>query len=139
MGSVSSARDGLKTRLQTISGLNCYDVLPEIIEVPAAIVRPGDPFVIFDATMGRGSDDLVFTVTICVARVDEVAAQDALDAYLAGSGASSVKAAIEGDGTLGGVAHFSRVLLATDYGPATVAGQTYLSVSFSVGVTVSGA
>lgn len=138
MASVSSIRDGLKTRLATISGLATYDVLPETFEVPAAVVRPGDPFVIFDQTMARGSDDIVFTVTIYVTRTDEIAAQDALDAYLAGSGSNSIKAAIEADATLGGAAHFARVVMATDYGPASVGGQVFMSVSFSVAVTASG-
>jgi hypothetical protein len=138
MGSVASIRDGLKTRVATISGLNVFDVLPQTFVTPAAVVRPGDPLIIFDQTMGRGSDDFVFTVTIYVSLVDETSAQDALDAYLAGSGSSSVKAAIEGDGTLGGAAHFSRVLMAGDYGQAVVNNVPYLSVSFSVGVTASG-
>ena len=38
---ISSIRDGLKTRLQTISGLRCYDVLPDGFAPPAALV-PGD-------------------------------------------------------------------------------------------------
>jgi hypothetical protein len=54
---------------------------------------------------------------------------------LASSGGSSVKAAIEGDPTLGGAAMSARVVSATDYGEYEVSqGTVYLGVTFNIEV-----
>jgi len=81
--------------------------VPDLVpDVPCLFVMPGD--LTYDKTMGRGCDELMLTVTLYVSRVDDIAAQLALDAYTAGSGPSSVKAAIEaargapGQAALGG-------------------------------------
>ena len=141
MASVAAIRDGLKVRLQTIAGLRVHEYHAPRIEPPAAIIIPGDPgrsntyAVKFDATMGRGSDDLVFTVLVIVSNVVERASQDKLDAYLDGSGASSVKAAIEGEGTLGGIVSFAVVSAIRQYGLVQYAGQTFLGAEFLIEVT----
>lgn len=134
MASVSAIRDGLSTALGAISGLRAYDTVPGQVSPPAAIVEPASPLIVFDSTMGRGSDELAFNVTVLVQYGTDRTSQDALDAYLAGSGASSVKAAIEADDTLGGIVSYARVASATDYGPMTFAGVDYLGVRFSVEV-----
>lgn len=138
MASVSALRDGLKTRLATISGLRAHDTFRAEISPPAAIVVPGDPVVSFDSTMARGSDDFNFVITLLVANVVDRVAQDKLDAYLAGSGALSVKAAIEGDVSLGGIASFARVVSARNYGPTQVGDQEFLGVDIVVEVCASG-
>lgn len=138
MASVSAIRDGLKTRLATISGLNAYDTVPGDIITPAAIVQPGNPLLLYDTTMGRGGDELRFTVTLLVSTVVDDVAQDSLDAYLAGSGSSSVKTAIEADGTLAGAAHYTVVTQVTSYGLLEWAEVTYLGAELLVEVVASG-
>jgi hypothetical protein len=135
MAGVSAIRDGLKTRLATIVGLNAYDTVPGTLTVPAAIVEPDEPVIVFDSTMGRGSDDLYFTVLVLVQIGTVRAAQDALDAYLAGSGTGSVKAAVEGDMSLGGVVSFARVARADGYATYKFNGVDYAGVRFRIEVT----
>lgn len=103
----SQVRDGLKTRLQTISGLRAYDLIPDTVVPPCAVVGQLD--FTFDIDNARGLDQAQVDVLVIVQRFSERAGQDKLDAYLAGSGASSIKAAIEGDRTLGGTVNTLRV------------------------------
>ena len=95
----SQVRDGLKTRLQTISGLRVYEVIPEPVTPPCAIVGQLD--FTFDIDNARGLDQANVDIYVIVQRFSERAGQDALDAYLAGTGSTSIKAAIEGDRTHG--------------------------------------
>lgn len=132
--SVSAIRDGLKTALETIGGLRAYDTEPGQVSVPAAVVIPGEPFVEYDLAMGDNADQLNFVVLVLVQRADDRTAQDALDGYLAGSGALSVKSAIEG--TLGGVVNDASVSTAVGYGPYSYANVEYLGVKFNVSVMV---
>ena len=67
-----------------------------------------------------------------VSRVDAELSQDSLDSYLDGSGSTSVKSAIEGDTTLGGVVSSARVVEASNYGGYTVNSIDFLGVEFSV-------
>jgi hypothetical protein len=52
--------------------------------------------------MARGIDTLPFVVRVTTGVVSDVGAQKKLDEYRAGSGARSIKQAIEADRTLGG-------------------------------------
>lgn len=129
MGSISSIRDGLQARLLTVSGLRAHDTIPDDISVPTAVV--GAPESIdFDTTYGRGADRYTIPIRVYASLASERAGQDKLDGYLAGSGATSIKAAIEGDVTLGGAAHTTRVTQAKDYGIYEIAGVQYLGVVF---------
>jgi hypothetical protein len=132
VASVSAIRDGLKTRLATVPGLRAHDVVPDVMNPPAAIVQLED--ISFDATMGRGSDRLTFTVTLFVSNAWNRTAQDNLDAYLAGEGASSIKAAIEADETLASVVSFAWVMGVRNYGDFEFAGQSYYGAEFVIEV-----
>lgn len=103
---VSSVRDGLKTRLQTITGLRAYDVIPDKVTPPCAIVGQLD--FTFDIDNARGLDQATCDVYVIVQRLDARSGQNKLDDYL-GSGSSSIKSAIEGDRTLGGTVNTLRV------------------------------
>ena len=134
MATFSSIRDGLKTRLATISGVTVYDTVPDFLDPPAIIIAPFNTLN-FDTTMARGADTYEIPVILYIQRVDAASAQDSLDAFLASSGGSSVKAAIEGDLTLGGAAMSARVVSATDYGEYEVSqGTSYLGVTFNIEV-----
>lgn len=143
MAAISALRDGLETRLATISGLRAHDTAPGQVNPPAAVISPGgdganEPAISFDSTMARGSDDYLFLVTLLVQFADDSSAQDKLDGYLQGSGALSVKAAIEGDPSLGGVAHFVHVREVREYGEIEYNGVRYLGAVFVVEVTADG-
>ena len=130
MASLAGLRTATQVRLQTISGLRCYDVLPDQIELPAATVLLKMP-VIYDASM-KGSSIWKLHVTVLVSRWDATRAQHQIDPYIDTTGASSVKAAIEGDRTLGGACDDVRVTSVTNYGPATYAGVTYLACEYEL-------
>jgi hypothetical protein len=131
MASLSSIRSGLSTRLATISGLSVYAYVPDSIEPPTAVVGVMSS-VDYDSTMSRGSDSYEIPLYLYVSRVDAELSQDSLDEFLAGSGSSSIKQAIEGDSTLGGVVSSARVVEASNYGVYTINSIDYLGVEFSV-------
>jgi hypothetical protein len=130
--SVEAVMTGLVARLSTISGLRVFDSPPDSLTVPAAIVGFPDPLV-YDSTMARGSDQATFPIHVLVGAVSDRASGDALVLYMNGTGASSVKVAIEGDVTLGGAAQSTRV---TDVKAQTMAvgAIEYLAASFSIDV-----
>jgi hypothetical protein len=131
---LTSIRDGLKTNLETISGLTAYEFVPDFIDPPIALVAPINSLN-YDSTMARGADTYEIPVIVYISRIDAQTAQDEVDGYLASSGATSVKAAIESDPTLGGAAMSVRVVSATDYGEYEVTqGTSFLGVTFNVEV-----
>jgi len=134
MALLTSIRDGLKTNLETISGLTAYEYVPDWIEPPIALVAPLNSLN-YDSTMARGADTYEIPVIVYISRIDAQLSQDSVDAYLASSGATSVKAAIESDPTLGGAAMSVRVISATDYGEYEVTqGTSFLGVTFNIEV-----
>lgn len=139
MASVTSVREGLDARLATITGLRHSAFAPGQVNEPHAFVIPDEPAITFDETMARGSDQMHMVIVLLVTKALDRTAQALLDAYLAGSGAQSVKAAIEGDVTLGGAADWTVVTGVPFYGPLEYNGVTYLGARFSVEVNVDGA
>lgn len=139
MASVTAVRAALRNRLATVTNLNAYARVPGTIVVPAALVIPGDPVVVYDSAMSRGVDDLHFVVRVLVQYADPETAEDALDAYLAGAGPSSIKTVLEADPHLGGVADFVEVPSVGGYGAYSYNDQRYLGVDFAVAVSVVGA
>lgn len=125
---IADLRTGLGNNLRTIPGLRVYELIPDNPSFPAAVISLDR--VAYDSTMARGADEITFIVTIVVGRADDRSAQTRLDTYLAGSGAQSVKTAIEADVTLGGAAMTCRVEEARNI--STV--DSLLLVDFSVTV-----
>lgn len=107
----STVRAGLVTRVNTISGLTALAYIPELVVPPIVLIDQLE--LEFDASMGRGLDTAFVDVILIVQRMDAQSGQSALDGYLAGTGASSIKAAIEGDKTLGGACSTLQVLSAS--------------------------
>jgi hypothetical protein len=130
MASVSSIRTGLATRLGTITGLRTSAFMPDNPNPPIAVVMPSS--VSYDDTFKRGMQTYVFNVLVIVGRVDERTAQSNLDAYVSSTGTSSIKRAIEGDKTLGGVVFDTRVSEMRNYGQLPVGEVTYLTAEFTV-------
>ena len=123
----SAIRNGLKANLATIKGLRIYDLVPDVIVPPCAIVGQLD--LTFDLNNSRGLDQANLDVFVIVQRFSERTGQDNLDKYLAGSGVNSIKAAIESDLTLGGAANTLRVTSA-ESGTYQSGDQDFLSYRY---------
>lgn len=127
----SAVRNGLKANIATINGMRVYDLIPDVIVPPCAVVGQLD--LTFDLNNSRGLDQANVDVFVIVQRFSERTGQDALDKYLAGSGADSVKAAIESDLTLGGACNTLRVTSA-ESGTYQNNDQEFLSYRYRVTV-----
>lgn len=125
----SKVRDGLKKNLQTIDDLRVYDLVPDVIVPPCAIIGQLD--LTFDLNNARGLDLANVDVIVIVQRFSERTGQDKLDKYLSGSGDNSIKAAIESDLTLDGAINTLRVTAAQS-GVYQVADVEYLSYRYQV-------
>lgn len=96
----TGVRQGLTTALDTISGLRCFDYVPDSLAPPAAVVEPLE--ITYHEAMQNGLTYYRAFILIIVGRMADRSSQDRLDAYLTTTGATSVKAALEADRTLGG-------------------------------------
>jgi hypothetical protein len=132
VSTISGIRTGLATRLATITGLRTSSYIPDQINPPVAVVMPSK--ITFDRAMHRGLDEYEFTVMVLVGRADERVAQTLLDDYCNPTGTSSIKTAVEGDRTLGGVVSDLRVTEMRGISPVLVGDTTYLTAEFVVSV-----
>ena len=130
MSSLVELREGLAARMATISGLRTSATVPDAPRPPIAIVMPER--VVYDLNANRGADTFFFTIMLIVGRADDRSAQNQLDAFLVGD--TSIKAAIEGDRTLGGAANTCRVTEMGNYSSMNVGDTLYLAASFTVEV-----
>ena len=133
MANLSSIRSGIATNLENISSITVFGFVPDSIEPPTAVVGVVDTLE-YDSTMARGADTYNIPVFLYVSRIDAQDSQDTLDAFLASSGSSSVKAQVESDITLGGQAQSVRVVEADNYGVYTINNIDYLGVEFMIEV-----
>lgn len=123
---LSTEMDAIGTALATITGLRVFDFPPKAAQPPFAFCDLPESMT-YDYTMARGKDSATVQVFVGVASANDRNARDQIAAYLAGSGSSSIKAAVDSSGR-------RRVTSAT-VGPIEVAGVTYVGAVFSVEVT----
>lgn len=128
---ITAVREGVGTALATIVGLRVADHVAGQVNPPQALV--GLPRVEFDNTAARGSDVVYLDVRVFVAGSYNRTASDALSGFLAGSGAQSIKAAVEADPTLSGSCDTVRVLSA-EAGWADHGNAAYLIADFELEV-----
>ena len=125
-----------------IAKLTCTGYVPDAVVAPHFFVAEYEQD--FDKVMGRGLDELMFTARVLVSRADDRAAQQTLDAMLAGSGPASLKAVIEvargapGEFALGGLAHDLRVQRVQGYRWYEHAGATYVGAELMIQVIGEG-
>lgn len=136
MASICALRRGLEAQLKNIKGLRVVPHSPERISVPAAAIEVSS--IDYDQTFGKRLHEYPFTVRVYTSRADDKAGQDRLDAFLDPTGDVSVKAAIEADTSLGGVAETCRVTGVDNYGVYEVAGTNYYGAEFAVSVWARG-
>lgn len=129
---VSQAASGLATRLATISGLRTFSYQPEQVNPPVAF--PVLEEIEYHRAFGGGDVRMRFTVMVIVGRYLDRVAHSNLDGFLSYSGATSLRAAIEGDTTLGGVAQTLVLDGGMSIGSLTIAEAEFLSVSCTVTV-----
>lgn len=143
---VTAVRQGLANAITagvtSSVGLLATWYVPDGVTVPCAFVKPDT--IDFDKTMARGTDEMTFIITVYVSRADDIASQEWLDRYLAGSGPGSFKAAIEaargapGQFALNGACHDLHVVKATAYQWYLHGETRYLGGQLTVRVIGSG-
>ena len=129
ISNINGVRDALKDNLQTITNMRVYDLIPDIVTPPCAVVGQLD--FTFDIDNMRGLDQASVDVYVIVQRISERSGQDKLDNFLAGSGTGSIKTAIESDRTLGGLVDTLRVISA-ESGTYTSGDQSFLSYRYNL-------
>lgn len=127
---VSQVATGLAARLGTISGLRTYTYQPEQLNPPMGF--PVLNTVRYHGAFQGGDVVMDWTVNVVVGRYVDRTAHSLLDEYLSYSGASSIRAALEGDLTLGGVAQTLVVPSAADITSLTEADAQFLQIQLSV-------
>lgn len=125
-----------------IVGLESLPYIPYLLPEPCFFV--GEVDIEFDKAMNRGLDEATVTCRLLVSKADDLSGQELLDGYLAGDGATSVKAALEaargapGQSALSGACHDFRLIRVQGYGHYTHGANTYLGAEFIVQVIGSG-
>ena len=130
----SQVLTGLKNRLSLISGLRAFNFQPSQVNPPVAF--PVINQVNYHRAMGGGLVVYDCIVYVIVGRYTDDRANAELDAYLAYSGAKSIRAILEGDETLGGVAQSLTVASSADITSINQADAEFLQIATQV--TVNG-
>lgn len=129
---ITEVKQGLADRLATIPGLRAFAYQPDQLNAPIAFSLLDN--VLFHRTMRTALTEMTFTTTVIVCKADSRSAQSQVDPYVSASGTYSVKAAIEGDRTLGGKVDDVIVNSAGGYQIISAEDGDYLSVDFNVTV-----
>lgn len=132
---LSEIRTALAVTLRTVPGLHGYAHAPDDPATPCAFPIPTG---IEYETMGRGFDRHMFDVVILASSSNDVAGQEALDAFI-GAGGRSIRNAIWADKTLGAVVSDCVVNRMRDYGfDAPTDGQRFYRAVLEVTVLSPG-
>ena len=100
LATLAQIRAGLKTRLDTISGLQTYAYLPATPTMPCAFIGVGDGTDIYHDAMQTGVVTWPMRVWVLVsAAVPSEESQADADLFVSPTGASSIKLALEGAST----------------------------------------
>ena len=129
---VSQVATGLAARLATITGLRTYTYQPEQLNPPIAF--PVLNSVDYHRAFGGGDVTMNWTISVVVGRYLDRTAHALLDDFLSYSGSKSIRAAIEGDQTLGGVAQTLVVTSGADISSLSSADAEFLQIQFQVTV-----
>lgn len=138
MADIAAIRAALAANIGAIPDLQVSPYILANPTPPSAQVVPAA--MEFDLAMHRGLDRLEFKVQVFAGVVSDIGAQKKLDLYRAGSGANSIKQAIESDKTLGGACQALQVTEST--GPQLTIGEggtVVLMEEFTVQVLATGA
>jgi len=109
-GEITTIRDGIQTRLETISGLQVIDHVPEgvaftpSVSITLVSMTRNETF---EGASVPGDRTYRWTITVRLAGAIPEEMWQSLDDYLAPTGTDSILAAIDGDVTLGGAVEWS--------------------------------
>lgn len=129
---ITEVKQGLATRLATIPNLRTFAYIPEQLNAP--IAYPTLDNIAYHRTMAVAMTEMTFTITAVVCKADSRSAQSQVDPYVSATGTYSVKAALEGDRTLGGKVDDLIVNSAGGYTIINAEDGDYLAVDFNVTV-----
>jgi hypothetical protein len=129
---VSQVATGLQTRLATITGLRTFNYQPEQENPPFAY--PQINSINYHRAYSGGDVVMDWTIYVVVGRYLDRTAHAQLDDYLSYSGTKSVRAAIEGDPTLGGVCSTLIVRSGADITSLDANGAQFLVIQMQVEV-----
>lgn len=129
---IAAVRAGLATKLGTVFE-RVHDNVPGSVNPPCAIIRLNPETAVRYKRTLTGTVEADFIVTVVVSAAWDRTGQEALDAYLSTSGASSVLAALEG--TVSGVTDYAIVVDARNYGAVTVGASQFFGVDFALEVS----
>ena len=114
-----------------ITGLRCFDYVPDSLSPPAAVVEPLE--IEYGLAMQNGLDHYRAFILVIVGRMADRSSQDRIDAYITSSGSSSIRGAIEADPTLGGACATLQVLNANPR-EVVVSGVNMIAYRFEVDI-----
>jgi hypothetical protein len=130
---IQAVRDGLAANAREIDGLTALGYAPDDGETPLFYVGDVD---IESIGFGRagGRERLSILCRVLVSRADDKTGQELLAAYLKGSGATSLIAAIEADKTLGGACENLQVVRRSGFRKYPLGSNEYFGAEIAVEV-----
>lgn len=131
-GNLSDLKQGLADRLATVPRLRVSPQIPEQVNPPVAVVSRAQ--VNYHRDMAGGTTEWTMQVQLIAGRMAERQSQRTIDAWLSWDGPASVRAAIEADGTLGGVALDTVVTDADALTTFQIGDSEYIGVTMNVTV-----
>lgn len=123
---------GIKNRLATITGLRTFNYQPEQLNPPVGF--PALSGVEYHRAFQGGDVTMNWNVHVVVGRWTDSRAHALLDEYLSYDGAKSIRAALEGDKTLGGVCETLVLSSGADVTSISENGSEFLEITFSLTV-----
>jgi hypothetical protein len=130
---VSQVAEGLKNRLATISGLRAYAYQPDQLNTPP-FAYPELSQVDYHRAFGGGDVVMMWEIHVIVGRYVDRTAHKMLDDFLSYDGAKSIRACLEGDKTLGGVAQTLVLTSGADITSISEGGSEFLEIQMSLTV-----
>lgn len=136
MASVTAVLDAVAAKVATVSGLRVFSFAPDAIVPPTAVVEIER--VEYDSNFVRGCDEMTVRISVFVSRADDRVGLAKLKSFMGGSGASSIKTAIEADPTLGGVVETLNVDSVDAIGARQVGDTWYFACDYNLRVWTRG-
>lgn len=131
---LTDVMEEVAARLATIKGMRVFPYPADSVSPPAAIVSYPETLT-YDETYGRGSDRMALPVVVVVGKPYDRSTRDLITRYTDGSGASSVKAALE----TGTYASCDGVRVTrAEFDVVSIAGTDYVAAQFDLDIAGSG-
>lgn len=131
---LADVMDQIAARADTIDGLRVDGRPVPKVSPPAAYVAYPTDYT-FDATYGRGSDEMTLSLLVVVGRPNDRSTRDALAAYCDGDGPRSIKQVLE-SGTY--TACDAVAVRTVDFDAISIAGVDYMAALFTLDIAGPG-